>query len=144
MVLQIALRDHDIDGLTPGDIAGVLTEKFRISTRNAAVSNALGLATTLVNRTQQGAGYLYKIMGAGEEHLAHYNQNPNEKTPAARKGNSAKKAPKAKKAKAKSSAPNAKTKATTTSKVSPTNAIKDLIDGGFSWKRNLDLRFKSI
>jgi hypothetical protein len=134
MVLQIALRDHDIDGLTPGDIAGVLTEKFRISTRNAPVSNALGLATTLVNRTQQGAGYLYKIMAPGEEHLAHYNQNPNEKAPTSKKGKPAKRAPKAKKAKPKVSAPKAKSKTKVkkaTSKVSPTSAIKDLIDGGF-------------
>jgi len=53
MVLQIARTDHGIDGLTPLEIADILTEKFRISTRNSAVSNALGMATSLVNRDRK-------------------------------------------------------------------------------------------
>jgi len=73
MVLQIARTDHGIDGLTPLEIADILTEKFRISTRNSAVSNALGMATSLVNRVSagKGQGFIYKIMGPGEQHLAH-------------------------------------------------------------------------
>lgn len=130
MILQIALREHDIDGLTPAEIADVLTEKFRISTRSAAVSNALGLATTLVNRTKQGAGYMYKIMGPGEEHLAHYSENSKETTPRTQKAKTTKKAPKKKPTKAKKTTTKSKAKKTS-SKVSPTSAIKDLIEGGF-------------
>jgi hypothetical protein len=70
MVLQIAMRDHDIDGLTPSEIAQLLTDKFRLRTSRPAVSMALGPATNLVNRTPWGRGYQYQIMGPGEEYLA--------------------------------------------------------------------------
>jgi hypothetical protein len=75
MVLQIALQDHQVDGLTPSEIAKLLTEKFRLSTTRAAVSMALGKATTLVNRISNGSGFLYRIMGPGEEYLAHLDQS---------------------------------------------------------------------
>jgi hypothetical protein len=77
MVLQIALDDHGVDGLTPNDIAKLLTDKFRISTTSAAVSNSLGKATTLVNRVSSGPGFVYRIMGPGEEYLAHLDQPGN-------------------------------------------------------------------
>ncbi|MBO1225440.1 MAG: hypothetical protein JYX80_13540 [Candidatus Scalindua sediminis] len=71
MVLQIALTDHEVDGLTPSVIARILTDKFRINTTKYAVSMTLGKATTLVNRIPDGQGFLYKIMAPGEEYLAH-------------------------------------------------------------------------
>jgi hypothetical protein len=69
MVLQIALRNHDIDGLTPPEIAQILTDKFRLKTSRQAVSMAISSATTLVNRVPRGSGYEYRIMGPGEEYL---------------------------------------------------------------------------
>lgn len=75
MILQIALRSHNLDGLTPPEIARILTEKFRLSTTQAAVTMALGAATTLVNRVSRGRAYEYKIMGPGEEYLAHLGSN---------------------------------------------------------------------
>jgi hypothetical protein len=72
-VLQIARTHHSVDGLTPADIATILTEKFRIGTTKAAISMALGQATALVNRTPQGQGFLYRIMGPGEEYLTRLN-----------------------------------------------------------------------
>lgn len=69
MVLQIALTEHNIDGLTPSVIASILTEKFRISTTKPAVSMALGKATDLVNRLPEGSGFIYKIMASGEKYL---------------------------------------------------------------------------
>lgn len=53
------------------DIARTLTEKFRINTSKPAVSMVLGKATDLINRIPEGTGFLYKIMAAGEEYLAH-------------------------------------------------------------------------
>ncbi len=70
MVLQIALHDHDVDGLTPTQIATILTEKFRVRTTKEAVSMAVSKATNLVNRIPQGQGFLYKIMSPGEAYLA--------------------------------------------------------------------------
>lgn len=71
MVLQIALRNHEIDGLTPPEIAQLLTDKFRLNTSRQAVSMAIGSATTLINRVPRGSGYEYRIMGPGEDYLAH-------------------------------------------------------------------------
>lgn len=71
MILHIALQDHGYDGLTPTEIARVLTEKFRVGTTAAAVRMALGNATALVNRVKEGTGYKYRIMEPGVAHLAH-------------------------------------------------------------------------
>lgn len=70
IVLQIALRDHNIDGLVPSDISKILTEKFRIRTTHNAVSMALAKATDLVDRIPKDQGFAYRIMGPGEEHIA--------------------------------------------------------------------------
>ncbi|MEA3207703.1 MAG: hypothetical protein QOE70_760 [Chthoniobacter sp.] len=71
MILQIAHTEHGVDGLTPPQIARILTDKFRINTKNSAVSMALGGATKLVNRVPQGNGFLYRIMAAGVDYVAH-------------------------------------------------------------------------
>ncbi len=71
MVLQIARTEHGIDGLTPPQIAKILTEKFRLGTKYHSVSMALGKSTNYVNRVAEGSGYKYRIMSPGEEYLAH-------------------------------------------------------------------------
>ncbi len=69
MVLKIVLDEHGIDGLSPSDIAKILTDKFRVSATAATVSTALGRATTLVNRVPNKGGYIYRIMAPGIEYL---------------------------------------------------------------------------
>lgn len=68
-LLRAARDDQEIDGLTPGEIAQVLTNKFRVRTTAAAVRMALGGAGSMVDRYPEGRGYLYRIMDAGEDHL---------------------------------------------------------------------------
>lgn len=80
MVLQIAFDDHGVDGLTPSEIAKILTDKFRVSTTSAAVSMALGKETSLVNRAPKGHGFSYRIMGPGKEHLSHLGEDSDQKT----------------------------------------------------------------
>lgn len=80
MVLQIALRNHQVDGLTPPEIAQLLTEKFRLNTSRQAVSMAISPATTLVNRVPRGSGYEYRIMGPGEEYLTRLGSGRNSPT----------------------------------------------------------------
>ncbi len=75
MVLQIALQDHSVDGLTPVEIARILTDKFRVATTRQAVGMALKDASHLVDRVGEGRGYRYRIMGPGEEYLAHLERN---------------------------------------------------------------------
>ncbi len=77
LVLMIALKDHHIDGLTPSAIARILTDKFRMKTTKEAIGMALGRATTLVNRTPDGQGFLYKIMAPGEEYLSRLDSGDN-------------------------------------------------------------------
>ena len=132
MVLQIALSDHGVDGLTPSQIAKILTEKFRVSATNDAVSKALGRATSLVNRVSVGQGYLYKIMGPGEDYLAHLSDD-NHETPTSTKSSIKKKTKKKsnkKKSKKKKVASKKKTSASK-GKAGPKAAISTLIDSGF-------------
>lgn len=69
-LLHAARVDHNIDGLTPQEIAKVLTDKFRIATPDTSVSDALGKRTgDLVDRVREGRGYRYRIMASGEEYL---------------------------------------------------------------------------
>jgi len=83
MVLQIALNDHGVDGLTPNGIAKILTNKFRIRTTTTAVSMALGKATSFVNRIPDGQGFSYRIMPPGEKFLSELSeqQSPTNATP---------------------------------------------------------------
>lgn len=70
LILQIAHKDYDVDGLSPSEIAKILTDKFRISSSATTVSMALGRATNLVNRVSRGKGFEYRIMAPGLKHLA--------------------------------------------------------------------------
>ena len=70
MILQIASRDHGIDGLTPSEISRLLTEKFRVSTTSAAINRALGASPALVHRVRRGQMFEYKLLRAGEHYLS--------------------------------------------------------------------------
>jgi hypothetical protein len=71
LILQIALNEHQIDGLTPADIAQILKEKFRVTAKAGPISVALGRAANLTDRIPFDKGYKYRIMSPGEQHLAH-------------------------------------------------------------------------
>ncbi len=87
MVLQIALSDHGVDGLSTGQIAKILADKFRISTTANSVNMALSSATEFVDRVPHGQGFLYRIMAPGEKYLAHLGDgdNANKSAPPKRK-----------------------------------------------------------
>jgi hypothetical protein len=71
-VLKIAKDEFDIDGLSANEIAGVLTDKFRIRTTRQRVNQVLDDAATLVDRTTAAGmgGARYRIMAPGEKHLS--------------------------------------------------------------------------
>lgn len=70
MVLKIAYDEHEVDGLSPSDIARVLRDKFRVSASDNGIRMALTRASTLVDRVPNGGGFVYRIMAPGEAHLA--------------------------------------------------------------------------
>ncbi|MEZ5542819.1 MAG: hypothetical protein R3F42_12370 [Pseudomonadota bacterium] len=137
MILQIALTDHDKDGLTPSEIAKILTEKFRVGTTRAAVSMALGNATTLVNRVKDGPGYKYRIMAPGDEYLAHLDE-PDSVSPSSAK-KSRKKKVTTKSATTKKQSSKKKSKTSNKSNVSqpkksaigPKAAVSTLMESGY-------------
>lgn len=148
MVLQIALTDHSVDGLGSGEIAKILTEKFRISTTSTSVSMALGRATNLVDRIRDGQSFSYKIMAPGEEYLAHLGEAESSLTATtarrkARKRPAAKKnkreasttevgsKKKARKTKQKKPVKSSGRKTSRKSSSGPSAAIVNLIDSGF-------------
>jgi len=69
LVLRAA-HHHGITSLTPGEIARVLTEKFRESTSDAAVRMALGNDDSYTDRVRKASGFAYRLMAPGERHLA--------------------------------------------------------------------------
>ena len=73
-VLQIAYKEYSVDGLTPGNIAQILTKGFNISTKSTAICNALDLAPSLARRISDGSRFIYKIMQAGEDYLMNLEQ----------------------------------------------------------------------
>jgi hypothetical protein len=81
MVLQIALDEQSVDGLSPGDIARVLREKFRVAAAETAVRMALSRAPDLVDRVKDGAGYSYRIMAPGSSYLAGKSSGDNSARP---------------------------------------------------------------
>ena len=74
MVLEIAYKEYGVDGLTPGQIAEILTLKFNINTKSTTICNALDLAPTLARRISDGTRFIYKIMLAGEDYLINLEQ----------------------------------------------------------------------
>ncbi|MCK4553005.1 hypothetical protein KAT80_02275 [Candidatus Pacearchaeota archaeon] len=79
-ILKIYRDEENIDGLTPSQIAKILTEAFRIKTSGPAVSMALMKAKLEVDRRSKtllggGKTYVYKLMKGGEEFLEQKLQN---------------------------------------------------------------------
>ena len=74
MVLEVAYKEYGVDGLTPGQIAEILTMRFNISTKSTTICNALDLAPALARRISDGTRFIYKIMLAGEDYLINLEQ----------------------------------------------------------------------
>lgn len=74
MVLEIAYKEYGVDGLTPGQIAEILTMRFNINTKSTTICNALDLAPSLARRISDGTRFIYKIMLAGEDYLINLEQ----------------------------------------------------------------------
>ncbi len=68
-VLKAARDEHKIDGLTPGQLAVLLKEKFRLPTASNAVNMALTRAGSKVDRIPAAGSFVYRLMAAGEAHL---------------------------------------------------------------------------
>lgn len=140
MVLRIALRDHGVDGLAPSEISRILTDKFRISTPSSTIRMALTRAPRLVDRVADGSSFAFKIMGPGEEYLAHLNNEGDSSSAATQNTGTKTKAPGQRSKQAKSSqrankAPRAPAqKRPQKSGMGPKAAVVDLIDSGYFTK----------
>ena len=75
LVLRAA-EVHNIDALTPADIAGVLTQKFREPTTASAVRMALDRSPAYTDRRPTGASFVYTLMAPGEAYLDGLSQQP--------------------------------------------------------------------
>jgi hypothetical protein len=70
-VLHLANQDHTVDGLTAGEIATILSTKFRLPTKQNSVLKALERETDTVDvRGGAGASRVFHIMAPGEAYLA--------------------------------------------------------------------------
>lgn len=70
-VLQLADQDHGVDGLTAGEIATILSRKFRLPTKANSVLKALDRETETVDvRSGAGTSRVFHIMAPGEAYLA--------------------------------------------------------------------------
>ncbi len=69
-VLQLADLDHGVDGMTAGEIASVLSRKFRLATKANSVLKALERETDTVDiRGGAGASRVFHIMAPGDAYL---------------------------------------------------------------------------
>lgn len=69
-VLQLAHQDHDVDGLTAGEIATILSRKFRLPAKANSVLKALERETNTVDvRSGSGASRVFHIMAPGDSYL---------------------------------------------------------------------------
>ncbi len=88
-MLRIAERDHGIDGLTAGQLAKVLTDKFRLRVSRQALNQALDAAGDYVDRVPTGKGTIYRVMEPGEQYLdaggADADENTGNKSPPQRR-----------------------------------------------------------
>jgi hypothetical protein len=71
VVLKIARDRFRIDGMSPGDVAKILTLEFRVPrVHEPNVRAELRGATAFVSRVTAAHGYKYLLMAGGERHLA--------------------------------------------------------------------------
>lgn len=69
-VLDLAHKHHEVDGLTAGAIAAILSRKFRLPTKKSAVFMALNRETATVDvRKGSGRQKVFHIMAPGEAYL---------------------------------------------------------------------------
>jgi hypothetical protein len=68
-VLELALHEHNVDGLTSSDISEILTRKFRLPAKPNAVGMALNREHTTVNVRREHGKLLFHIMQPGEDYL---------------------------------------------------------------------------
>jgi len=72
-IIQMALKEFNIDGLNSAEISQILREKFRIRAGEDAIAHALALALPkrYVDRKKnpRGKGYIYRILRKGEDYL---------------------------------------------------------------------------
>lgn len=76
-----AAREHEVDGLTAHEIGSILTDKFRVTTKDSAVRMALGKAGDKVDRTRSGSAFVYRLMAPGEAYLQSLGSAPGTPTP---------------------------------------------------------------
>lgn len=70
-ILKIYKEEFNIDGLSPPQIAKILTETFRIKTSKQSISMALMKAHKETDKIKgSGNSFIYKIMNEGEKLLA--------------------------------------------------------------------------
>jgi len=134
MCLLKAVRDDlGIDGLTPPQIATVLTNKFRIPTSRTRVSTVLSSAGNLVDRTKKGNAYFYRIMEPGERHLEKFKAEKDQTENSTSKGQTKKRKVSGKQKTSKSSK--------ASGRPGPKAALEDLLNDGYFDKRR---RIKEI
>lgn len=70
-ILQLAREDHNVDGLTAAEITEILTQKFRLPTKVAAVRMALERESDNVDvRSGSGGRHIFRIMAPGDAYLS--------------------------------------------------------------------------
>lgn len=130
-LLRAAKDKLNIDGLTPPQIARVLTDKFRVKTTQPAVSMALAAAGDKVDRERVGGAFVYRIMGSGEAYL----DGPRDKESPAPSRRTKPRKPKGRLRSApgrQAQAKNGNSKPTRRSgRPGPKAMIENLLDGGF-------------
>ena len=144
LVLRIALDDHKYDGMSTGEIAKVLTDKFRLSTSSNAVNMAISGEAALVNRVKKGRGFVYRLMDPGRAYIAQMGTSSTSGAPARRarkkkkrkaaaKSASKKKSKKKtkKKARKKSAKKTSKKNSNSRSSPGPKAAVLSLLDAGY-------------
>ena len=69
-VLELAHRDHSVDGLTASEIAHILSAKFRLSVKANSITKALERETETVDLLSgSGSSRVFRIMASGEAYL---------------------------------------------------------------------------
>jgi hypothetical protein len=126
-LLKAAKDELDIDGLTPGEIATVLTNKFRVRTPDSTVRMALG-DSPFVDKRREGRGYLYRIMDTGEDRLSAMDGESGKVTALPRKGKSSSKKSASRGSK---SQPSSKKTRASGGRPGPKKMLEDLIQEGF-------------
>lgn len=76
LLLLRAAQHHQIEALTPADIATVLAKKFREPTNANAVRMALDRSPSYTDRRPNAGSYVYSLMAPGEEYLDSLESSP--------------------------------------------------------------------